>query len=388
MEREPRILVVDDEPRGVELLARACFDLGEVARALSGAEALAIVRDGPLDLVITDQRMPGMTGAELLAHIAEIDDYVGRIVLTGYADLDAAVTAINEGRVHAYLGKPCDPRQLETTVRAVLQRVQLARENARLVGELSATVRELEQTIGTLNATQAQLIEAERHAAIGGMASMIVHDVRGPLSVVRSSGDEVVREGERTGNPALGEAGTRIVEESDRINRLCGELLLVARATERELRPTEEDLGEVVETALAGIGELAGRSGVRIDLDCEAGLHVQLDEDLVRRALQNLARNGIEAMPEGGVLRVRTRREERCAVISVIDEGTGIPDAIRDRLFTPFVTAGKAQGTGLGLTVVKLAASKHAGTVEVGKGDGDAGTAFHLRLPLDEPAPR
>jgi two-component system nitrogen regulation sensor histidine kinase GlnL len=84
---------------------------------------------------------------------------------------------------------------------------------------------------------------------------------------------------------------------------------------------------------------------------------------------------------------VRTRREERCAVISVIDEGTGIPDAIRDRLFTPFVTAGKAQGVGLGLTVVKMAASKHAGTVEVGKGDGDSGTAFHLRLPLDAPAP-
>jgi two-component system sensor histidine kinase HydH len=269
----------------------------------------------------------------------------------------------------------------------VLQRVQLARENARLVGELSTTVRELEQTIATLEATQARLVDAERHAAIGGMASMIVHDLRGPLSVVRSSGDEVVLEGARTANHALGEAGARIVEESDRINRLCSELLLVARATERELRPVEEDLDEVVETALAGLGELAGRSGVRIDLDCEPGLRVQLDEDLLRRALQNLARNGIEAMPEGGVLRVRTHREERFAVISVIDEGVGIPNAIRDRLFAPFATAGKAQGIGLGLTVVKMAASKHAGTVEVGKGDGDAGTAFHLRLPLDGPAP-
>jgi signal transduction histidine kinase len=91
--------------------------------------------------------------------------------------------------------------------------------------------------------------------------------------------------------------------------------------------------------------------------------------------------NALEAMPEGGVLRVATAREEASAVVSVADSGVGIPEEIRDRIFEPFVTARKKGGTGLGLAIVKKIVDDHGGTIEVTKPEG-GGTTFSLRLPL------
>src|SRR5262245_24794789 len=117
------ILVVDDEPRALELVVRTLRKLGRVVTAPSGDAARAIFTDESFDLVISDQRMPGMSGVDLLGFVAERDESCGRILLTGYADLEATVEAINRGRVHAYLHKPCTADELRAAVQGVLSRV-------------------------------------------------------------------------------------------------------------------------------------------------------------------------------------------------------------------------------------------------------------------------
>jgi serine/threonine-protein kinase len=104
-----RILVVDDEPRGVELLERVLRPIGEVHRATSGEAARELIERMDFDAVITDQRMPGISGVDLLSVAAAKNEMTGRVLITGYSDLDATVDAINRGRVHAYLSKPCPP---------------------------------------------------------------------------------------------------------------------------------------------------------------------------------------------------------------------------------------------------------------------------------------
>jgi signal transduction histidine kinase len=326
--------------------------------------------------------MPGMSGVELLERVAELDEFTGRIVLTGYSDIDAAVAAINGGRVHAYLTKPCPPEQLEVTARSVMERVRLARENERLVHDLSQMIRTLKKTLDSLAESQQRVVASERLAAIGRMSAMIVHDMRGPLSVLRSSGAEVIREAQAAHSSGLHELGTGIVEESDRLNRICSELLEVARVSEREIQLEQEDLDDVVRAALAQVAEEASLAGVRVELDLGSCTSVPIDEDYVRRALLNLTTNAIQAMPDGGVLRLVSRRDGDWAVVSVLDSGVGIPEEVRDDLFEAFVTAGKVGGTGLGLAVVKMVMDKHLGEVEVGKAEGGE-TAFHLRFPLD-----
>jgi signal transduction histidine kinase len=379
--RRPRILVVDDEKRAVELLVRTLRGEGQIETAATGDEAWTRFQSEPCDLVISDQRMPGMTGVELFRRLAERDEYVGRILLTGYTDLEATVDAINRGRVHAYLHKPCAPDDVRLTVRGVLERVRLARENARLALELAGKNAELERTLGSLREVQLRARHAEQLAAIGRMIAMIAHDLRSPLSVIRAAGSELLRESEALASPALRELGTDVVSETDAMQRMCAELLEVTRVSEGGCRFVEADLDAVVAAAVAPLAELAAHSGIDVDMDLAAGASLPLDADRVQRALRNLVQNACEAMPNGGLLRVVSRREGDFASIAVLDNGPGIPEEIADRLFEPFVSSGKSAGSGLGLAVVRKVVEDHGGTVAASKAEG-GGTAIHVGLPL------
>jgi DNA-binding NtrC family response regulator len=132
----PHILIVDDEPRAVQLMVRTLRSVGRVHTADNAEDGWKAVRDGEIDLVISDQRMPGTTGVELLTRVAEHDETIGRILLTGYTDLSSIVDAINLGRVHAYLKKPCDPDDVVARVEAVLARVAHARARERLLARV------------------------------------------------------------------------------------------------------------------------------------------------------------------------------------------------------------------------------------------------------------
>jgi signal transduction histidine kinase len=376
-----RILVADDEPRSLELLVRTLRRLGRVETFPTGNEAWSAAQVETPDVVISDQRMPGMKGVELLARIAGLGEPVGRILLTGYADITATIDAINTGRIHAYVHKPWSPDQVFLTVKSLLERVRLERENLQLLGTLGEKNAALEMALCSLQTAQRQLVDAERLAAIGRMIAMIVHDFRGPLCVVRSAAAELARDATSLPADEIRAVAAGALEEAERMVRMCAELLEVARASQnraaRELHPLDEWISDVV----ASLAEDASRQGVEVETRLGSGANLMLDADRMRRALLNLCHNALEAMPEGGVLRVETAREAREAHIRVVDSGVGIPDEIRDRLFEPFVTAGKPAGTGLGLAVVKKIVDDHGGAIDVAKAEG-GGTVFELRLPV------
>ncbi|MEB2344522.1 MAG: response regulator [Deltaproteobacteria bacterium] len=377
----PRILVVDDEPRALELLVRSLRRVGEVVTASSADAAQALHSGARFDLVISDQRMPGSTGVELLSRIAESDENVGRILLTGYTDLETSVEAINRGRVHAYLHKPCSTPDLMATVAAVLQRVGLARENQRLLAVVSEQNAQLGEALESLQRAQDKLVGSERLAAIGRMGAMIVHDLRGPLAAIRSAGEEVRREGTERAAPALGELGREVLDEAARLERMCSELLEIARASELPGVLRRELIDDAVATALAALSHEASLQGVEIELDLHADVLVAIDEQALRRALHNLARNAFEAMPEGGRLLVRSVRDGDHAVLTLTDSGPGIAAEIAGRLFEPFATFGKPAGCGLGLAVVRKVVEDLDGTISVAKAEG-GGACFEIRLPL------
>lgn len=377
----PRILVVDDEPRALELLVRSLRRVGDVVTAASADEALPLHETQSFDLVISDQRMPGTNGVALLSRVAERDENVGRVLLTGYTDLETSVEAINRGRVHAYLHKPCSPPDLMATVTAVLQRVGLARENQRLLSIVSEQNAQLGEALESLRGAQEKLVGSERLAGIGRMGAMIVHDLRGPLSAIRAAGEDVKQEAEQRGASELAELGGEVLEEAARLERMCNELLEIARASERPAALRQELIDDAVEAALAAVSHEAALIGVTIELDLQAGALVAIDESALRRALHNLARNAFEAMPEGGRLAVRSAREDDRVLLAIADTGPGIPAEIADRLFQPFATFGKAAGCGLGLAVVKKVVEDLDGTIAVAKAPG-GGASFEIRLPL------
>ena len=138
------VLYVDDEQNNLLSFKAAFRREFNVHTAISGHEALEIVKNEDIDIIITDQRMPNMTGVEFLQNVIPIAPNPIRILLTGYSDINAVVDAINKGQVYRYLTKPWDNEFLKTTIRQAHEVFMLRKENERLIDELKRANEQLE----------------------------------------------------------------------------------------------------------------------------------------------------------------------------------------------------------------------------------------------------
>lgn len=161
MERKS-LLIVDDEENVRRALERALRGEGYAMRfAASGKEALELMRQDPADLVLSDHMMPSMTGLELMREVRRLHPDSLRIILTGYADLEMAIAAINEGEIYRFLTKPWDQVELQVTVRLGFERLLLERENRRLL----ATVKRQSDFIRALEAEHPGISSVQRDDA-------------------------------------------------------------------------------------------------------------------------------------------------------------------------------------------------------------------------------
>ncbi|MCP5151591.1 MAG: response regulator [Ectothiorhodospiraceae bacterium] len=156
-ESPPRVLCVDDEPAILSALRRVLRpDRYEVRVATGGAQALQMLEEQPVDLVISDMRMPEMDGAAFLTHVAARWPETVRILLTGYSDFDSTVAAVNQGQIYRYLAKPWDEGDLRLTVRNGLERRALARER----DELLALTAQQNEALRKLNTSLEDRVKA------------------------------------------------------------------------------------------------------------------------------------------------------------------------------------------------------------------------------------
>ncbi|MFN8656987.1 MAG: response regulator [Candidatus Obscuribacterales bacterium] len=153
MEPRHKILVVDDEPANLRLLNRVLGESYETFVAQSGTEALEILKAQDVSLIITDQRMPGMSGVQVLEASLSLRPNAIKILLTGYTDIQALIDAINSGCIYKYIQKPWDAEDLKLTVKRALESFDLRRNNEKLVVQLQGALVQLEDiSIGTIKA--------------------------------------------------------------------------------------------------------------------------------------------------------------------------------------------------------------------------------------------
>ena len=231
---------------------------------------------------------------------------------------------------------------------------------------------------------QKELIATERMAALGTMAGMLAHDFRGPMTVIRGYAETLLEPG-LTAEDVKSRADL-IVQSVDRLERMTTETLDFARGGGKLAR-RPVFLSAFLQDLAAGLGqELPGLEVVR-DFDVPPGTLAALDVDKLRRAVGNVAANSRDAMGGRGRFHVLARvvpAEDGTArlVLVLSDEGPGVADAIRDRLFQPFATFGKRKGTGLGLAVARRFVEDHGGTIELLPNAPPPGTGARLRLAL------
>jgi len=193
-EKSGRLLLVDDEPGVLQALKRLFFRKYEVVMAGGGQEALDILEKEKFDLVISDMRMPGMSGAELLKTCFAKYPEMIRVLLTGYSDLDSAIKAVNEGNIYRYISKPWDNDQLREMVADALEGRELKSANVRLNAHIENQNEELERlnrelqakfdaSSDAVGAAEAKLQEAYQNLRVefDGMIHILVGAMEGRL---------------------------------------------------------------------------------------------------------------------------------------------------------------------------------------------------------------
>jgi two-component system NtrC family sensor kinase len=273
---------------------------------------------------------------------------------------------------------------------------QLALEayNARRSRELEHLNRELSEVSRNLaleqRATQHELREtelraraAENLASVATLVAGLAHEIGTPMGVIRGHAEAL--ESAVQGEKAQWRART-IREQIDRISSIIQSLLNIARP--RQAVCIAVDLAGVADTALAFLAEKLGRRGVEVERDFAATAVVRGDPDKLQQLFLNLFLNAVDAMPDGGTLRVAIRPiTTREVEIAVADTGTGIAAADLPQVFTPFFTTKPAgRGSGLGLVVAEGIVADHRGRIDVTSEVG-RGTEFRIRLPRDVQLP-
>lgn len=221
---------------------------------------------------------------------------------------------------------------------------------------------------------------SRRLSAIGRLTSGVAHEVKNPINAIVVH-LEVLRQKMKEIDPDMRRHVDVISSEIQRLDRVVQTLVDFTRPV--ELRLSDMDLRKVVEDVVILASPAAEKHNVPIEREAAPdALPVRIDVDLVKQAVLNIVLNGLQAMPNGGTLRLTVKREGEGALISVRDQGAGIPDNIRDKIFNLYFTT-KTGGSGIGLAMAYRVVQLHHGSVEFST-IIDHGTTFYLRFPLAE----
>jgi signal transduction histidine kinase len=213
-------------------------------------------------------------------------------------------------------------------------------------------------------------------AAIGWLSTSILHDLRNPASAISAAAEILLHmEPLPTGVKRL---ATNIYRAASRVQELLTDLTTVIHGNKSSFETCE--LRETIAPVLEAASETLVNKGVRLVLDIPRGILLPLQRSRIQRVFSNLLSNAIEALTQGGEIRISAKITDDCVEVVMQDTGPGIPLSIRDRLFEPFVTTGKDSGWGLGLALSRQAVLDHGGEICAEPGSG---SRFVIRLPLN-----
>ncbi len=371
-----RVLLVDDSKLVRDFVGSLIADWGfQVETVGSGQAALLSLEANPYDVIVTEVRMPEMTGLELLTTLRMRAVGTPVIMLSSVSRTSEILNAIHHGAFD-YVVRDQAIEPLRLALQRAMQHVHLVRENARLSAEterLFAERSQIESALARVSENQEQLVQVEKMASIGLLTAGIAHEINNPLAFLLPNFEiiegwlECTRQGKTSERVPTLEALGKLVAECrgglDRIARLVRQLRVFAHPGRQNLGPVDVD---ALVRSVVGLveRELSGRAEVTVysSQDCIA----RGNEDHLRQVLLNLLINSSQSISAegGGRIEVVVDQKDGEITIRVIDNGCGIaPENLR-RVFDPFFTT-KAVGfgTGLGLSISRDLVKKMDGSI-------------------------
>jgi signal transduction histidine kinase len=366
--RPPHILLlVDDEERNLSLLESFLSPHGwRTSRALEGETALRLAAAEAPDCILLDMMLPGLDGFEVCRRLKAdpATSLIPVIMVTALQKCEDRARGLEAG-ADDFISKPVNPEELRARVRSLLRLRFLHEELAERLRQLRAA-------------------EALRQQ----LTHLLIHDLNGPLSALKVNLSILLAGLEEPLRPQQQAILTNALGNAEHLSRLIRTLLDIARLEEGRLPVKQEPLSLAALAATACREQEAAfrAKGVTLEDALPPDLPPVLgDEDLLSRVLDNLLRNALEFTPAGGRVTVSAGGEAGGVILSVRDTGQGIPAAFREKIFDKFAQAevgaqGGRRGTGLGLTLCRLAVEAHDGRIWVESAEG-RGSCFFVALP-------
>ncbi len=342
--------------------ARVLCRVGELISGEDASYAVIMSLDERLEPQIADLRSTVVwVGSLALVFAFAVSWSVARRVTARVPQLVAAVEAVSRGNYDQVVR-----HEGRDELRAVADAVDRMRH------ELAAQI----EAIRVANEAK---LSSERLAVVGKMSSTIIHDFKTPMQVIRTAVE--LSSGPNMKPEKREHYAQMIMRELDRMVSMAHDLLSFARG-ERRMTRTELELDEFMTQSLNAWRQICDPKDIQVRFESNlAHTRIAIDQDKIRRALDNIVINATEVLDAGGVIKVIARRTGDEISITVSDTGPGIPASIRSQIFEPFATFGKEKGSGLGLAMAKKAVEDHGGSITVECEPG-TGTSFTITLPM------
>jgi two-component system probable response regulator PhcQ len=379
------ILYVDDEERSLTNFARAFEDQFRILTASSARDALKIIEEkgDEIGLLMTDQRMPGEKGVWLLEQARQLRPHIIRILVTAYADMDAAISAVNSGAIYKYVSKPWDPPQLEQTLKRGLEFFIVQSERDQLLREKTSVLY--------------NMMIADRIVSLGLLAAGLSHHIRNSLVAVKTFLDlaPVKMNEEKTDlqglrNPDFWKDYHQNVQSQiERINNLLKDLWT---ASENPSAPFtyQVSLHHIVGDAVKSLQKPLTERRIEIENRIPDSLPLlRVDKLKFCRLFELLFKEELAMLPAGCRITLSAELQkgsQREIVVQISDNGPGLPDEALRAVFNPFAARDRVPSEyGIYLMACFFIVHHHGGKIEAHNQPG-RGTTFTLHLLL-QPEP-
>ncbi len=376
------ILVTDDNLTTLKTLSAGLEEMGyQVTTAADGREALALIKEQPVNVVIADIKLPDISGLEILEVTKELYPEAAVIMITGHASIETAVDAINAG-AYAYILKPVAMNELETIINNALREQRLLIENRELVESLQQSNKRLEEANRAL-----EQVSQAKSDFMGKMS----HELRTPLNSIIGFSEVLLAKTASPIAPVTHDEFLNYIHISARhLLHLIDSILDLAKIESgtMTLEAGEFDLAGLLEDVRMTVLPMLTAKGQTLTVEIGDGIAtIFADESKMKHILLNLISNAHKFTPSGGTIRIACWLENPNLLhCSVIDNGIGIRRQDQQRIFEEFGQAkrpagGRGEGVGLGLSIAKRLVELHGGDIWV-MSEVDGGSTFTFSIPI------
>ena len=377
------VLYVDDEEKSLVNFTRAFGDVFRIFTATNAQDGLKLFEQhaDEIGLMMTDQRMPGEKGVWLLERARQLRPRVLRVLVTAYADMDAAIAAVNSGAIYKYVTKPWDPPQLELTLRQGLEFFIVQTERDQLLREKMSVLR--------------NMMIADRIVSLGLLAAGLSHHIRNSLVAVKTFLDLAPMKMAEEKNAANGlrnpdfwkDYHSNVQSQIEKINGLLKDLWSASENNAATQFADEIKLHEVVASSLQSFNEQFAARKITVESQISGSLPaLRGDRPKFQRMLELLLKDELATLPSGS--RVMLTAESReingkpGVAIQLTDDGPPLPQNALRVIFDPFVDSGSVPSEyGINLMACFFIVHHHGGKIEARSLPG-RGNIFTIELPL------